>query len=93
MIEDPADPSYPLRDYGQWRADFAERVAEARSKPRPARGPEPLPPPEMRDPDAPPVGLVTEQSLARYAKMRASAQRRADAQQVALENADDHTPS
>lgn len=63
IIEDPADPSYPLRSLAAWKADFAVRVAEARA-PKATR------PEAMRDPDAPPVGVITDESLLRYQKKR-----------------------
>jgi hypothetical protein len=44
-----------------------------------------MPPPEMREPDAPPVGMVTEESLRKFARLRAAEQRRAERQNVALE--------
>jgi MoaA/NifB/PqqE/SkfB family radical SAM enzyme len=63
IIEDPADPSYPLRSLAAWKADFAVRVAEARA-PKATR------PEAMRDPDAPQVGVITDESLLRYQKKR-----------------------
>ena len=45
IIEDPADPSYPLRDLAAWKRAFAARPAP--------------PPSRVRDPDAPPVGRIT----------------------------------
>jgi len=79
IISDPADPSYPLRTLAQWRPDFDRRLAEAQAKPPRPRGEPP------RDPDAPPVGVVTEQSLVRYSKRRAAEQRRAERMNVELE--------
>jgi len=79
IIGDPADPSYPLRTLAQWRPDFGRRLREARAKPPRPKGEPP------RDPDAPPVGVVDEQSLTRYAKRRAAEQRRADRMNVELE--------
>ncbi|HJL18611.1 MAG TPA: radical SAM protein [Sandaracinaceae bacterium LLY-WYZ-13_1] len=92
IIADPADPSYALRTLDAWRPDFERRIAEAREQARPKEAPGELPPPEMRDPRAPPVGMVTEQSLRKYARMRAAEQRRAERQQVALERLDIQAP-
>ncbi len=86
IIADPADPSYALRSLADWKRDFARRLGEARATPpRPKHEP-------PRDPDAPPVGLVTEQSLARYARARAADQRRAARQNVAIEKLGAQTP-
>lgn len=63
IIEDPADPSYPLRTLAAWKADFAVRLTEARA-PKATR------PGAMRDPDAPQVGVITDESLLRYQKKR-----------------------
>jgi MoaA/NifB/PqqE/SkfB family radical SAM enzyme len=77
IIKDPSDPSYPLRTLAEWRPDFERRLSEARARPST--------PEDMRDPDAPPVGMVTEESLARFAKQRAAEERRAARQNVAIE--------
>jgi hypothetical protein len=50
IIEDPSDPSYPLRSLDAWKADFEQRKTETRAG---ALAP--------RDPDAPPVGRLTAQ--------------------------------
>lgn len=94
IISDPADPSYPLRTYAAWRGDFDRRLAEARAQPhpRPAAHEDDMPPPEMRDPSAPPVGLVTPESVARFAKQRAAEERRAARQAVAIEPLAIQTP-
>lgn len=66
IIEDPADPSYALRSMRAWKVDFAKRVEEAKLYARhKAKAIEKhghdlaMPPPEMREPDAPKVGAVT----------------------------------
>lgn len=93
IITDPADPSYPLRTLSEWRPDFERRLAEARANARPKEQPgDELPPPEMRDPHAPPVGFVDEKSLARYQRTRAAEQRRAERHGVALEKTGVSTP-
>lgn len=84
IIEDPSDPSYPLRTLAEWRPDFQRRIEEARAEARPKPTGD-LPPPAMRDPSAPPVGLVTEESLSRFARLRAAEERRAARQKVAIE--------
>jgi MoaA/NifB/PqqE/SkfB family radical SAM enzyme len=63
ILEDPADPSHPLRTLAAWKADFAVRLAEART-PKATR------PDAMRDPEAPRVGVITGESLLRYQKKR-----------------------
>ncbi len=93
IIGDPGDPSYPLRTFDAWRADFDRRVAEAREHARPKQElDDEMPPPEMRDPDAPPVGLVTAESVARFAKQRATEERRAAKLDVAIEPLAIQTP-
>lgn len=85
IISDPGDPSYPLRSLAQWRPDFERRVREARANARPKEQPGAMPPPEMRDPSAPSVGMITEESLSRFARTRAAEERRAERQNVAIE--------
>lgn len=87
IIQDPGDPSYPLRTIDAWRADFEARMVEARQGARPKAEPGELPPPEMRDPHAPPVGLVTKESLLKYERQRSADQRKAERLGVALEPA------
>ena len=60
IIEDPSDPSYPLRDLAVWHADFEERKRETRERA------------SMRDPDAPPVGRVTDRGVRLYEAKRKS---------------------
>ncbi len=91
IISDPADPSYPLRTLAEWRPDFERRIAEARAHGRPEHDGD-LPPPDMRDPDAPQVGLVTAESMARFARQRQAEQRRAARQNVAIERLGLQTP-
>ncbi len=64
IITDPADPSYPLRTLGAWRRDFEERKEETRAGV------------SVRDPDAPPVGRVTDRGVRLYeAKRKAEAEK------------------
>ncbi|MFK7990902.1 MAG: radical SAM protein [Sandaracinaceae bacterium] len=86
IIQDPSDPSYPLRSLPEWKRDFRARLKEAAELPaRPLHTDQELPPPEMRDPHAPQVGMVTEQSLLRYQRQRTVAARRAKKLEMALE--------
>jgi MoaA/NifB/PqqE/SkfB family radical SAM enzyme len=80
IIEDPSDPSYPLRTLEAWRADFVRRLAEA--EPPGEKSPE-----AMRDPAAPTVGVVTEQSVLRYHKKRQAEARLAEKAGFAQERA------
>lgn len=91
IISDPADPSYPLRTLSEWRPDFQRRVEEARSKPRPDHSQE-MPPPEMRDPNAPQVGVVTEDSLRRFAAKRKAEARLAERVGIAQERVGEQLP-
>jgi MoaA/NifB/PqqE/SkfB family radical SAM enzyme len=88
IIGDGSDPSYPLRTIAEWRPDFETRLAQMRSQPRPDKSGD-MPPPEMRDPHAPKVGLLTPESLNKYARQRETAQRRAARQGIAVERAAD----
>lgn len=86
IIGDPSDPSFPLRTLEEWRPDFLRRVHEAKSAPKPDRGEPPV------DPDAPPVGVVSAQSVQRYARTRAAEERRAGRQNVAIEKLGSQAP-
>lgn len=76
IIEDPADPSFALRDLDAWRADFERRLREARAERRRS-----LP---LAD-GAPPVGRLTERGQRRFEARRRSEQRRAAERGVELE--------
>ena len=83
VLFDGTDPTARFASFEAWRTDFEARCEEtlagAHSKdPRPA--------------DAPPVGLVNEDSLKRYAKRRTGEARRAERQGVALEHEADVEP-
>ncbi len=82
IIEDPADPSYPLRTLAEWRPDFERRMAEARVHEA-----------SMRDPDAPAVGMVTEESLSRFARQRDADARRAKKHEIAIDPLEAQTPA
>jgi hypothetical protein len=84
IIQDPGDPSYPHRTIAGWKADFARRVEEARNTPpRPRDQDEPGP--EMRDPDAPAVGQITEQGKRLYEAKRLTEGRKARQAGIELE--------
>ncbi|MGE3630553.1 MAG: hypothetical protein AB7P00_11595, partial [Sandaracinaceae bacterium] len=89
IIRDPSDPSYALRSLPAWRADFERRTELAReaASREPSAGSRraDLPPAHMRDPHAPSVGLVTEQSLTRFEKQRSVEARRAERHGIELE--------
>ncbi|MCC6649415.1 MAG: radical SAM protein [Polyangiaceae bacterium] len=74
IIQDPRDPSYPLRDYDAWRADFDRRVREARVELA-----------ELQAKGGPAVGVVTEQGERLYQAKRKQEARKAEALGVAQE--------
>ncbi len=85
ILDDPSDPSYRdrFRSLDAWRADFAVRMEETRARAA-ARAAsraagehdDDEPPPEMREPDAPPVGRVTDRGRRLFeAKLRKEAEK------------------
>jgi MoaA/NifB/PqqE/SkfB family radical SAM enzyme len=91
IIQDPGDPSYPLRTLEAWREDFARREAA----PLPALA-APTTLARMQEPGAPghdggvapkplAVGRVTEQGLRLYEAKRRSEGRRAEEAGIAME--------
>ena len=88
IIEDPSDPSYPLRTLEAWRADFERRIAEQRADPTPRRSAGASPGPELRPDDAPAVGMITEQGLRLWEAKRKSEARKAEQLGVAMERED-----
>ena len=68
ILGDGTDPSYPYRTLEAWRPQFDRARAEARAHARPSGVGHDLE--EMRDPSAPQVGVVTEQSVLRFQKKR-----------------------
>ncbi len=76
IIEDPLDPSYPLRDLAAWKRAFAERVVAER-------------PAAMRAADAPPVGRITDAGVRLYQAKRRREARLAEATNVVQERDDD----
>jgi len=86
ILEDPSDPSYPIRDRATWRADFEQRRAEtlAHAARRAERHGD-APPPEMREPDAPPVGTITDRGVRLFESKRRKEAARARESGVAQE--------
>jgi MoaA/NifB/PqqE/SkfB family radical SAM enzyme len=76
VIEDESDPSWPIKTLDQWRPFFAARRTAPRAE---KRGDPP------RDASAPPVGIVTEESLRKFAAKRRAEQKMADKTGHALE--------
>lgn len=74
IIEDPADPSYRLRDLAAWREDFEQRVARAKQT-------RSLP---VLD-DAPVVGKRTDRAERRFAAKRASEGKKAAERGIRME--------
>lgn len=77
IIEDPTDPSYALRGLRAWKLDFAERLEEAKALAIQKAGLREkygedlaMPPPEMREPEAPKVGAVTERGKRLFSAKR-----------------------
>lgn len=88
IINDPKDPSYEFRTLDDWRRDFDRRIKEAaaeRQKRPPRTHDDDVPPPEMRDPSAPPVGAVTEQGKRLWEAKRRSEAKKAEKIGVSLE--------
>jgi hypothetical protein len=93
IIHDPRDPSYEFRSMDAWRADFERRLAEARSQPkRPLAVHGDQPPASMSPPDAPAVGLITEQGRRLFEAKRQSEGRKAAQHGIALERVEAPTP-
>jgi hypothetical protein len=86
IIHDPNDPSYEFRTLEEWQKDFAKRIvesAELREKKRASHSDSP--PPEMRVPDAPAVGAITEQGIRLFESKRKSEGKKAEQIGVSLE--------
>lgn len=66
IIDDPSDPSYPFRTLAKWRAEMERRRREAEDTADPEPTDEAALPGSMRDPDAPPVGRITERGQRLY---------------------------
>lgn len=80
VLRDPTDPSMEFKSVSEWKADFDARCRETLAgehEPRPEH------PPQVEG--APAVGLVTEQSIKRYAARREAEGRRADRLGIQLE--------
>jgi len=87
IIFDPGDPSFhKFATFDEWKADFESRIAESaalREKKKQVGGD--VPPPEMRIPDAPPVGFVSEQGVRLFEAKRRTEAKKAEQAGVALE--------
>jgi MoaA/NifB/PqqE/SkfB family radical SAM enzyme len=82
IINDPSDPSYPLRTLAAWQEDFDRRVAETLAA-RGAREERELA--GMQVEGGPAVGRVTEQGIRLFEAKRAAERRKAEALGIALE--------
>jgi hypothetical protein len=89
IIEDPRDPSYPLRSLAAWQKDFDQRIQETLAG-RAAREGEKLA--AMQPGDAPAVGMVTEQGLRLFAAKRRAEAKKAAELGVAQEKDGDAEP-
>lgn len=78
VIEDPADPSYELREYGAWTQDFQRRLSEQREGSRRSLA-------TMQDDAVLPVGQVTERGRKLFEAKRRRERRLADEQNIAQE--------
>jgi len=92
ILEDPSDPSYRHRypSLDAWEADFAVRLEEsrARAEARAAAGhdhDDDMPPPELREPDAPTVGQVTDRGRRLFESKRRREGGKAATQGVKME--------
>ncbi len=94
VIHDPNDPSYEFRTLAAWREDFDKRMAEYRAAAvkRPAGRDEVEPPPEMRVPDAPKVGAVTEKGMRLWKSKREAESKKAEAIGVKMERVNVSAP-
>jgi len=90
IIQDPSDPSYPLRTLSAWKKDFEARLEAAKQgiqeKPRAEVD-------EMRPADAPQVGIVTEQGLRLFEAKRKSESRKAENLGVTMERVEGAPPN
>lgn len=93
IITDPSDPSYPLRRLSDWKRDFEVRLREAKGTERSKANGAELTPEDMRAPDAPTVGLVTEQGIRKFEAKRRAESRKAEALGVAMELTHESDPN
>ncbi len=78
VIEDPADPSYALRNYAAWRVDFKRRLSEQREQDRRSLA-------QVQD-GALAVGKVTERGRKLYEAKRRRERKLAEQQNIAQED-------
>lgn len=96
ILEDPADPSYRDRypTLDAWKRDFDVRIEETRARAaqraalRAEHGDLDMPPPEMREPDAPQVGQVTDCGRRLFESKRKREAEKAAATGVRMERTD-----
>ena len=88
IIQDPADPSYPLRSLAAWRQDFDVRREVARREAEgKARNSAPSPEDRRRDGDeSQAVGMVTDDSVKAFERKRRIEGRQAERKGVRLES-------
>jgi hypothetical protein len=77
ILRDPKDPSFQFTSMDAWREDFARRMEEARKQPARPKRSEDETLRDMTDPNAPAVGMVTEQGLRLFRSKREAEARKA----------------
>ncbi len=98
ILEDPTDPSYRDRypSLAAWEADFEKRLEESRERAalraKLGHDDEDMPPPEMREPDAPRVGQVTDRGRRLFASKRKREGDKAQKLGVKLERVETQLP-
>ena len=85
IITDPSDPSYPLRRLADWKRNFEVRLLEAKTTAPKKRDEAESTIEAMRDPDAPLVGMVTEQGVRKFEAKRRAESRKAETLGVTME--------
>lgn len=93
IIKDPRDPSYAFRSLAEWQKDFEARIQETLAARAEREGTLPRSAPRsllngMSAPDAPRVGMVTEQGIRLFEAKRRSEAKKAAELGVAQEHAD-----
>jgi MoaA/NifB/PqqE/SkfB family radical SAM enzyme len=84
ILSDPNDPSFGFRSLEEWKKDFDQRCAETlEGKLR--RPPADVPDESFRDPQAPAVGLVTDESQRKFEAKRSAEARKAQKLGVRME--------
>ena len=101
IIQDQSDPSYAFRSLDEWKADFAQRIAETQAGQK-RHGAQPggqgagddggSPPEEMQVQDGPAVGQVTEQGIKLFESKRRNEARKAERYGVRQERSEGAPP-